>query len=151
MLGASVFLDADPLDALDLAEATDGSPPLSAPGGFPQYSCFLTILRAGTILPFTNFLRNTTIITVHNVLGNLVSCTLAGYAFARLRARGREFIFLAMLATMMLPEQTTIIPTFVLFKTFGWINTFYPLMVPGLVQCAILCVPAPPILSDAAS
>lgn len=130
LLGASVFL-MPTLWMLSTSLKPQTEVLLYPPRWIPSELMFSNYIEGWTILPFTNFLRNTTIITVHNVLGNLVSCTLAGYAFARLRARGREFIFLAMLATMMLPEQTTIIPTFVLFKTFGWINTFYPLMVPA--------------------
>ncbi len=81
-------------------------------------------------LPFTIFLRNSLIITVGNVLGNLFSCSLTAYGFARLRARGKEVLFLLVLATMMVPTEVTLIPQYVLFTKLGWNNTFLPLMVP---------------------
>jgi multiple sugar transport system permease protein len=81
-------------------------------------------------LPFTLFLRNSLIITVNNIIGNLVSCCLAAYAFARLRARGKNIFFMLVLATMLLPQEVTVIPQYVLFTKLGWNNTWLPLMVP---------------------
>jgi len=81
-------------------------------------------------LPFTLFLRNSLIITVNNIIGNLVSCSLAAYGFARLRARGKNILFLMVLGTMMIPMWVTLIPQYVLFSRLGWTNTFLPLMVP---------------------
>jgi multiple sugar transport system permease protein len=82
-------------------------------------------------LPFTTFLINTTIITVANVVGNLISCTLPAYAFARLQARGRNVMFVLMLATMMIPAEVTLVPTFLLFSKIGFVNTFWPLILPA--------------------
>lgn len=82
-------------------------------------------------LPFTTFLRNTVLITTNNVIGNLVSCSLVAYGFARVRARGRDLLFLLVLATMMVPMEVTMIPTYVLFTKIGWVGTFLPLMVPA--------------------
>lgn len=81
--------------------------------------------------PFGLYLRNTLFVTVGNVLGNLLSCTLAAYGFARLRARGKDFFFLLMLATLMLPTWVTLIPQYVMFTAIGWGNSFAPLMVPA--------------------
>jgi ABC-type glycerol-3-phosphate transport system permease component len=64
------------------------------------------------------------------VVGVVFSSSLAGYSFAKLRWPGRDLIFFVLLSTMMLPGQVTMIPIFILFKKFGWINTFYPLTVP---------------------
>ncbi|MCB0062493.1 MAG: carbohydrate ABC transporter permease, partial [Caldilineaceae bacterium] len=66
-------------------------------------------------LDFTQMFFNTLIITVNNVIGNLVSCCLAAYAFARLRAPGKNILFALVLATMLLPMEVTIIPQYVLF------------------------------------
>lgn len=66
-------------------------------------------------LPFNLMLRNSMIITVNNIVGNLVSSCLAAYAFARLRARGKNILFLLVLATMLLPHEVTIVPQYVLF------------------------------------
>lgn len=81
-------------------------------------------------LPFDLFLRNSLIITINNIIGNLFSCCLAAYGFARLRARGKNFLFMLVLATMLLPNEVTVIPQYVLFTKLGWNNTWAPLMVP---------------------
>jgi multiple sugar transport system permease protein len=82
-------------------------------------------------LPFGKWLVNTVVITASTIVGTLLSCTIVAYGFARFRARGRNVLFLVMLATMMLPSAVTMIPVFYLFKSLGWINTFYPLIVPA--------------------
>lgn len=79
---------------------------------------------------FLDALANTIVITVLSVVGSILSCSLVGYAFARMRFRGREPAFIVMIATMMLPMQVTMIPMFLLFRSFGWIDTFLPLVVP---------------------
>ena len=79
---------------------------------------------------FLDALANTIVVTTLSVTGSIFSCSLVGYAFARLRFRGREPAFIVMIATMMLPMQVTMIPMFLLFRTFGWIDTFLPLVVP---------------------
>ena len=84
-----------------------------------------------TQLPFNTFLRNSIIICANNVIGNLISCTMAAYAFARLRSRFSNVLFLLVLGTMMLPAEVTWVPQFIMFKTFGWINTLLPLTVPA--------------------
>ena len=87
--------------------------------------------EALALAPFGLYLQNTLIITLGNMLGNLVSCTLAAYGFARLRARGKNFLFLLMLGTIMLPNWVTLIPQYILFTSIGWSNSFAPLMVPA--------------------
>jgi multiple sugar transport system permease protein len=87
--------------------------------------------EALALAPFGLYLRNTLFITLGNVLGNLFSCTLAAYGFARLRARGKNFLFLLMLGTVMLPNWVTLIPQYILFTSIGWGNSFAPLMVPA--------------------
>ncbi len=84
-----------------------------------------------TALPFTQFWLNTMLITTLAVLGNLISCTLPAYAFARLRARGRPIMFVAMLATMMIPVEVTLVPQFILFSELGMVNTYWPLFLPA--------------------
>jgi multiple sugar transport system permease protein len=64
------------------------------------------------------------------IVGNLISCSLAAYAFARLKFRGRNLWFAIMLGGIMLPFQVVLIPQFTIFRELGWINTFLPLMVP---------------------
>ncbi|WP_123041977.1 carbohydrate ABC transporter permease [Cohnella candidum] len=83
-----------------------------------------------TSLPFGRWFNNTLIITVASIIGAVVSCILVSYGFARFRARGRNVLFILTLATMMLPDTVTLIPKFYLFSQFGWVNTYYPLIVP---------------------
>src|SRR5262249_40985792 len=83
------------------------------------------------ILPFNTFLKNSLIDTRANVTGTLISCTLVAYGFARLRARGKNFLFLLMLATIMIPREVTIVPRFLLFSHLGMVNTLWPLILPA--------------------
>jgi multiple sugar transport system permease protein len=79
---------------------------------------------------FSVFYVNSFVIAALSVVGNLVACSMAAYAFARLRFRGRNFWFAMMLGTLMLPGQVTLIPQYVLFRDLGWLNTILPLVVP---------------------
>lgn len=79
---------------------------------------------------FNKYLLNTIIITVLGIIGVILSSTFVAYGFARFRFPGRDTLFLVMMSTMMIPMQVTMIPTFILFKYVGWIDTFLPLIVP---------------------
>lgn len=83
--------------------------------------------------PFGTYLLNSAIVVLGSVLGNLVSCALAAYAFARLDFSFKRTAFVAMLVTIMLPIHVLIIPQYVLFSQLGWINTYLPLIVPKLL------------------
>jgi multiple sugar transport system permease protein len=80
--------------------------------------------------PFGSYLLNSAIVVVGSIIGNLISCSLAAYAFARLRFRFKRLAFAAMFVTMMLPIHVLIVPQYVLFAQLGWINTYLPLIVP---------------------
>jgi len=80
--------------------------------------------------PFTRYLLNSAVVVFGAVLGNLVSCSMAAYAFARLEFVGKKFWFSIMLVTIMLPIHVVIVPQYILFSQAGWINTFLPLVVP---------------------
>ena len=82
-------------------------------------------------LDFNRMFINSLTISLHNVVANLISCCLAAYGFARLRAPGKNFFFALVLATMLLPNEVTIIPQYVLFTKLGWNDTWRPLMVPA--------------------
>jgi len=75
---------------------------------------------------------NSMIIAVVSTAGEIFTSTLAGYAFARIRFKGRNVLFGLLLSTMMIPGVVTMIPAFILFKNLGWIDTWYPLIVPLL-------------------
>lgn len=79
---------------------------------------------------FFERLRNTMTIVLGVLVGRLLSCSLAGFAFARLRSRWRTPMFLMVLSTMMLPYYVQLIPQFIMFSKFGWLNSFWPLIVP---------------------
>ncbi len=108
----------------------EGSVFLYPPQWWPQPLQPQNYVQAMTVLPFALFFRNTLITTLVPLVGALFSCSLVAYSFARLRWPGRDIWFLVLLATLMLPEQVTMIPRFILFRNLGWINTFYPLIVP---------------------
>jgi multiple sugar transport system permease protein len=79
---------------------------------------------------FGTFFVNSFVISVAAVLGNLLSCSMAAYAFARLSFRFRRLWFAVMLLSIMLPLHVLIIPQYTLFQRLGWVNTFLPLIVP---------------------
>ncbi|MFC3398466.1 carbohydrate ABC transporter permease [Microbacterium amylolyticum] len=83
--------------------------------------------------PFSHYLINSAIVVLGSVLGNLVSCSMAAYAFARLKFRGRTVWFAIMLMSIMLPIHVIIVPQYILFSSLEWINTFLPLIVPKLL------------------
>ena len=83
--------------------------------------------------PFTHYLMNSFMVVAGAVVGNLVSCSLAAYAFARLNFRFRRLWFATMLMSIMLPIHVIIVPQYVLFSELGWLNTFLPLIVPKLL------------------
>ena len=80
---------------------------------------------------FGVYLNNTVKITGLSMLGRVASCALVGFSFARLRWPGKNVLFVITLSTMMLPFQVLMIPQFLIFKSFGWIDTHYPLWVPS--------------------
>jgi ABC-type glycerol-3-phosphate transport system permease component len=88
------------------------------------------------LAPMTNYLFNSFKISVLSVIGVCFSSSLAAFAFARMHFRGREILFGILLATMMLPYAVTIVPTFVIMKNLGWLNTHYPLIVPAFFGSA---------------
>lgn len=90
-------------------------------------------VQAWTQSPFAHWLINSTIVSVTCVISNLVLCSLAGYAFARLRFPGRSIAFLAILATLMVPFQVVMIPTLLIVKHLGLVDTLPALIVPNLV------------------
>jgi multiple sugar transport system permease protein len=79
---------------------------------------------------FSLYITNSLIVTIGAVIGNVISCSLAAYAFARFEFRGKRIWFGLMLGTLMLPMQATLIPQYTIFYNLTWINTFLPLIVP---------------------
>ncbi len=88
-------------------------------------------IRIFQMLPFHRFIFNTVCITVLSLTGRVVSGCLVGFSFARLRWPFRDFLFVVLLCTIMLPPQVTLIPMFILFNKIGWVGTWLPLIVPS--------------------
>lgn len=81
--------------------------------------------------PFLRYTFNTLVIVVLNVVGTVISCSLAGYGFARLRFRGRDFLFRVLIVTMLIPWHVLLIPQFLMYVHLGWYGTILPLVVPA--------------------
>lgn len=84
--------------------------------------------------PFHVYMANTAKITFFSVLGVVATSALAGYAFARLKFPGRDFLFMLLLATLMIPRQVTLVPTFMIMKQFGLIDDHLSLILPGAIS-----------------
>lgn len=87
--------------------------------------------EALTYVPFDRYALNTLVVALGAITGSLISCTLIAYGFARLRAPGKNFLFILMLSTMMLVDPVRIIPMYIEFRALNWIDTFLPLIVPA--------------------
>jgi multiple sugar transport system permease protein len=81
--------------------------------------------------PFLRYTFNTLVIVALNVVGTLLSCAMAGYAFARLRFRGRKILFRVLVVTLLIPWHVLLIPQFLMYVELGWYGTILPLVVPA--------------------
>jgi multiple sugar transport system permease protein len=116
--------------SLQTLEETRHYPPTLLPRSL-EFRNYTDVLQ---LAPFSRWFVNTLVVTIVVVLGNLLFCSLAGYAFARIRFFGREFVFVLILATLMVPFQVVIIPTFLIVKAFGLIDTLGALILPNLAS-----------------
>jgi ABC-type glycerol-3-phosphate transport system permease component len=94
----------------------------------PQWQNYPDALTA---VPFGRYALNTLFLAAARIIGNILSCTLVAFAFARLRWKGRDVMFFIVLATMMIPEEVTLIPQYIIYAKIGWVNTYLPLTVPS--------------------
>lgn len=81
-------------------------------------------------ISFGRFFSNSVLISVMSVLGNVISCSLAAFAFSRLKFRYKGLWFSMMLVTIMLPYHVTLVPQYILYNELQWINTYFPLILP---------------------
>ena len=95
----------------------------------PQWSNYTEVLNS---VPFGRFYFNSIVTSTAITLGQLVTCSMGAYAFARLNFKGRDKIFVIYLATLMVPAQVTMIPTFIIVKWLGWIDSFKALIIPSI-------------------
>jgi multiple sugar transport system permease protein len=101
------------------------------PEWIPQPFEWANYRDALTVVPFLSYFLNTMTIEAAVVSGVIITSAMAGYSFARLKWPGRNLMFGLLLSTLMLPYAVTLIPTFVLWKSLGAINTYWPLIVPA--------------------
>ncbi len=104
----------------------------SPPQWIPDPIMWRNYVDAWTAMPFTRFLANTAFVIAFGLTGEVLSTTVVAYGFARYRFPGRNALFVVLLSTMMLPYVVTLIPTFLIWRTFGLINTFDPLVVGAI-------------------
>ncbi len=123
----------------------------------PHPILFRNYVEALARFPFWLYTRNTLFICMMTMIGTVISALLPAYGFSRLRWRGRDFFFIVMIATIMLPAQVTLLPVFLLFRQLHWIGTFLPLVVPPFFGSAFsiflmrqFLMTIPQELSDAA-
>ena len=102
------------------------------PKWIPSPMKWANYIEAWQAAPFGHFLLNSIIVSVTITVGQVFTSSFAAYAFARLRFPGRDKVFFAYLATMMIPGVVTMIPVFILLRTLGWIDTYQALILPGL-------------------
>jgi ABC-type glycerol-3-phosphate transport system permease component len=99
----------------------------------PQWQNFGEAIRRADLLRFG---INSTFLALFTILGRVLSCSIVAFSFARLRFPGRNLLFMLLLSTLMIPNQVTLIPQFVLFQTLGWVGTYLPLIVPDFFGSA---------------
>lgn len=102
------------------------------PRFYVQHPTLKPYIDLFTLLPMGRSLVNSLVVAIIVTLSNMFFCSLAGYAFAKLRFPGREAIFLAMISSMMIPWQVNLVPGFVIIKELGWLNSFWALIIPKL-------------------
>jgi multiple sugar transport system permease protein len=102
------------------------------PSFVPTSLEFGNYVEAWNAAPFGTFFMNSVIVSVAVVIGQLLTASLAGYSFARLRYPGRDAIFLLYISLLMVPFTVLLIPLFVQMRTFGWVNSLLPVIVPFL-------------------
>jgi multiple sugar transport system permease protein len=114
--------------SLQTSSEAQSFPPVILPSG-PHFNNYVTTWNSE---PFGNFFLNSAIYSLATVAGNLLFCSLAAYAFARLRFFGRDVLFVVLLATLMVPFQVLLIPTFLIVKHLGLVDSVGGLIMPNL-------------------
>lgn len=97
---------------------------------FTEQPQFGNYIRLFEVVPFARMMLNSLIVSISVTLLQLLVCSMAAFAFARLRFRGRETLFLLYLSALMIPSQVTLIPNFILVRNLGWIDSYAALILP---------------------
>jgi len=122
------------ITSLQTLNETRHFPPILVPSSI-QWQNYTEVLQRA---PFARWFLNTLVVTVVVVAGNLLFCSLAGYAFARIKFFGRDVVFILVLATLMIPFQVIMIPTFIIVRKLGLIDTLGALIVPNLAGAFVI-------------
>jgi len=100
------------------------------PKWIPSHFALHNYVDAWRAAPFGRYFFNSIFVAASVTLGQLISCSLAAYAFARLRFPGKALLFTLFLSTLMIPRQITLVPSFLVLKELNWLDTYYALIVP---------------------
>lgn len=115
---------------------TEGEAFSFPPKIMPSVWHFDNFIKAWNSQPFYVYLKNSVIVTVLTTIGQVISCALVAYGFARYNFKGKNILFVLLLSTMMIPWDVTMIPLYMEFNAFKWINTLKPLIVPSFFASA---------------
>ena len=114
---------------LSTALKSDQQVLVNPPIWIPNPVMWENFARAINYIPFFRYMGNTTVIAVLDVLGTVVACPLVAYGLSRLEWKGRELLFFITIAVMMIPQEVTMVPTFILFNKIGLTGTYVPLFI----------------------
>lgn len=106
------------------------------PTFFPENWLWSNYVKTWNTAPFTQYTINTLTITIIVVAGNVLANSFIAYGFAKVPFKGKGFLFAIVLATMMIPGFVTLVPTYILYAKLGWLNTYYPLIIPAFFGSA---------------
>jgi multiple sugar transport system permease protein len=106
------------------------------PVWWPDYFTLVNFKRVFEVVPFAAMMFNSVKVATLATVGQVISCTLGGYAVARMHFVGRQTTFLVILATMMVPYQVVMIPIFIIMTKLGWVNTHTALILPAFLGSA---------------
>jgi len=104
------------------------------PKWFPSKFKFENYANAFSAAPFARYYFNSIFVAFTVTLGQMITCSMAAFAFARLKFKGRDILFFVFLGTMMIPYNVTMIPSFMVLYWLGWIDSYYAMIVPGLAS-----------------
>ena len=102
------------------------------PKWIPNPAVWTNFTDAWHAAPFGRFFLNSMLVSTCVTIGQLITSSMAAFAFARLRFPGRDVLFFGYLATMMVPGSVTLIPAFIIIRYLGWVDTYWALIVPGI-------------------
>ena len=135
VLYALALLTLGPFIWMALTSLKDMSEIYSYPPTFlPSKFNFDNYIKSFEAAPFGRYYMNSLFVASTVTVGQLITCSMAAFAFARLRFKGRDMLFYVFLASMMIPYNVTMIPSFLVLYWLGWVDTYYALIVPGLAS-----------------